>query len=132
LYFQDCHREQSIRGGCAQFANSTQKLFQDILLNHISPPYRKKTVEYAQSSSELNIYPNPSNGKFAIDFAVSKDEDVSTKIFNVFGQLVYVSTKNADEGQYHEDINLSGLTPGIYLIELKAGNQISVQRMEIE
>lgn len=67
---------------------------------------------YLAHDIELDIYPNPANNFFNIDF--SSNEIQQANIFNVSGQLVQsITLQELNTGQ----VNISNLNAGIYFIE---------------
>ena len=77
------------------------------------------------SESDLpgfNIFPNPNDGRFMIDFASKKNSEFSVQIFNNFGQIVFYSKDNKAENLPLE-IDLSDKNNGIYLIKVIEGRR---------
>jgi hypothetical protein len=63
-------------------------------------------------SNEFNIYPNPSNGNFKINFENS-NEKYSVQVFSVLGQKVfekeYINSSSA---------TVNNLQKGVYLVKI--------------
>lgn len=75
----------------------------------------------------LTLYPNPSNGKFTIDFNNKMDE-VYIEVRDVTGKIVYDKVyKNTSKEtiRLHRDA-------GLYFVNVHAGDQISVIRVIVE
>jgi hypothetical protein len=70
----------------------------------------------------FNIFPNPNNGRFGIDFAGKNLSDFSVQIFNNFGQIVFDSKQNKTENLPLE-IDLSDKNSGIYFINIIEGRR---------
>ena len=83
----------------------------------------------------LAVYPNPSRGLTNINFNLSNTELISVEIYNTSGQLVYnreVQQLSAgDHTIQWEGISNTGtsMESGYYFIQVKAGNQVSVQKL---
>ncbi len=60
----------------------------------------------------LDIYPNPTTGKFFIESKFFSDE---IKMFNVAGEVLYSKTLNAEK----TEIDISNLPAGVYLVKTK-------------
>jgi len=77
-------------------------------------------------NSQFNVYPNPTNGVFAIEL------DDNTKyvvaINNVLGQTVYSTTTNG----MNTSIDLSSFDKGVYTIELKNENAVYTEKIIVE
>jgi len=61
---------------------------------------------------DLNIYPNPSEGRFFVE--VSEIQDLDLRVFNVLGKIVY--EEMAFDKKF--DIDLSCIEEGIYFVEV--------------
>jgi len=71
-------------------------------------------INPAISGYELRIEPNPSNGKFAVDFRAEKESgETSIEIYNMMGQQVYDEMLKPVQHDYK--IDLSSHPAGIYL-----------------
>ena len=67
------------------------------------------------------IYPNPSQtGVFKIDH--NNLSEIKIYVFNILGKHLF-------DQFYTDEINLSNLSDGIYLVKIKFGNQTSVQKL---
>ncbi len=75
-------------------------------------------------------YPNPFNPDTNIKFALPKEANVRLKIFNVLGQEVAMPINKLMQAGYHTiNFDASGLTSGIYIYRIEAGNFIQVRKM---
>jgi hypothetical protein len=68
------------------------------------------------TKNTLQLYPNPTNGKLTISNIDLFDTDV--QIFDSMGRLVQKSQLSGNE------LDVSKLPEGVYLIEFKNGNQL--------
>lgn len=83
-----------------------------------------------------DLYPNPANSYFSLDYELTTNSDVSIRIFNISGQLIRelrypnempgVNTKAVDLHEF-------GITPGIYtcLISVNGENNFSNSKLLI-
>lgn len=73
----------------------------------------------------LSFYPNPvSNGKVYITSKSSLAKEVT--IFDILGKVVLQSTINTKE------LNVSSLSPGIYMIKIKEGEATATRKLIIK
>ena len=84
------------------------------------------------SLSKLNVYPNPSNGEFVIEFNADEPQKLSIKIYNANGSLVYTIDELNFTGQYKENINLNNVSDGIYTIFISDKENVITRRVVIE
>jgi hypothetical protein len=68
----------------------------------------------------LFVFPNPTEGKFLLTANSQTEETAILKITNILGQQLLKQELPVVEGENNFDFNLSGVTPGIYLIEFES------------
>ncbi len=68
--------------------------------------------------NNLNVYPNPTNGKVNINFDIEKANDVKVIVSNLNGQIVYSETINRLNGVYNNSIDLSNEAKGVYMLSI--------------
>ena len=78
------------------------------------------------------IAPNPASGSVTIYFSLAQAGEVSIDVYDLAGRFI----KNIVNSQYEEDANevswnTGEVSPGIYLIRLKAGPDVAVQRISV-
>lgn len=78
---------------------------------------------------DLNLYPNPSNGSLTIEPHVAMEGDVNMRVFNSMGELVW---NGATSNLIKENIDLSELKNGIYLLDIRSENKMAVKRFIIQ
>ena len=66
----------------------------------------------------LNIFPNPSNDIFYIQFKSSIDHYINLRIINIIGEEIYTEFLNNYEGEYSKIINLQSKSKGMYYLEI--------------
>ena len=86
------------------------------------------TVE-TSSSSFINIYPNPSNGKFQITLEGSQvEKNCKMEIYNVYGEIIYQSPITNTKSE----IDLRNKTNGLYFVKIYKGKTILTKKIVIE
>lgn len=78
-----------------------------------------------QTDGQIYLYPNPSNGQFAIEMntGCNCSEAVSVEVLNTLGQNVYTGKLTTANGYVNERISLNGNIPnGVYLIRVVQEN----------
>ena len=71
-------------------------------------------------SAGINIYPNPSTGKFTIEETKDKIQGTSLEIYNLLGENIYSSQLNSDK----TEIDLNKQPKGIYFYQLQSDRKI--------
>jgi photosystem II stability/assembly factor-like uncharacterized protein len=75
-------------------------------------------------------YPNPFNPVSRIQYAISKEQFVQLKVYDVLGNEVAVLVnEEKPAGVYEVDFDASVLTSGIYFYQLKSGNYLETKKM---
>jgi endonuclease I len=72
---------------------------------------------------DFNLYPNPTNGEFTIDFEDSK-EDVSIEIYSMIGQQIFQKDTTTK-------ITISDLQSGIYFVKISKKEKTITKRIII-
>ena len=67
----------------------------------------------------INIYPNPSNSYFKINFVSKKSKEINLTITNSIGEYVYKRDIYNNEKQFDISINLNNYSKGIYLLRIE-------------
>lgn len=83
-----------------------------------------------ENSTGFSFYPNPSDGKFSIQCDPSwSAEDVTIEIFDMLGEKLFIATF---AGEYPINVDLHNISPGIYLVELTAGQRTHISKIIIQ
>lgn len=79
--------------------------------------------ETAFNASNINIYPNPSNGKLFIDIAAEETSEVNIYIMDLLGQIHIEETMIFGQGNSSKVFDLNKLANGLYIVKLLNGEQ---------
>ncbi|MCW9097684.1 MAG: T9SS type A sorting domain-containing protein [Ignavibacteriaceae bacterium] len=97
---------------------------------HPEPGVELENAIVPVSFELLQNYPNPFNPSTTIEFALPTPGFVSLSIFNILGEKVATPVSEyLAAGSYKYYWNAKGLTSGVYLYNLEAGNIILVRKM---
>jgi len=80
------------------------------------------SVEEGVKNSPFTLFPNPSNGKFQLQFLSGDGSEVQVKVYSTMGKLVYVKTVTSKNGTIIP-IDLGNANAGLYLVELSSENK---------
>lgn len=97
--------------------------------------FRRKAVgvEDVSGLEHFGLYPNPTNGKFHVQFSSTVNVDeVSVKVMSITGQ--HIMTKNYSNvgSNFDEELDMSGYSSGVYYIELHADGKKLLNKLIVE
>jgi hypothetical protein len=88
--------------------------------------------EVKNSVESILVYPNPSSDKIKINFSLTSDAQVNIKIKDTKGMMVKeTSTEFKKRGIYTEEMAVSDLTNGIYIVEIVTQTNILTYKISI-
>lgn len=76
-------------------------------------------IEEMPDSKLIELYPNPSTGQFAIRSQSIPTGKYDLNVFNSLGKLMYSEAGLEIENEFLHPLNLTHLTNGIYILQLK-------------
>ncbi len=80
---------------------------------------------------EINLYPNPNNGRFVIESEIFERMDVVLEIFNEKGQLIWNREIRNEIGILHESVDLDNAAVGLYLLRVRTKSLVINKRFLI-
>ncbi len=78
---------------------------------------------------DFKIIPNPNNGIFNVRIKLNTIKEVSFRLSNSFGQIIYQSEIYHFSGTQIKEINKTKISAGVYLLETKIGKQTFVEKI---
>ncbi|HAW52935.1 MAG TPA: hypothetical protein DCX54_11505 [Flavobacteriales bacterium] len=83
--------------------------------------------------SETGVFPNPSNGNVDLTVVVYEEVDVQVYVTNISGQIVYTyQNESLKLGKNKIHMNLNGLNPGLYFVNVNAEGNILTEKLMIK
>jgi Secretion system C-terminal sorting domain len=81
----------------------------------------------ATVSGNMNVFPNPGNGLFYLDYNLDENAVVIIEVVDMLGQLVYTDQTNRSNGAQRQAVDLSTQADGVYFVTctIKTANQIT-------
>ena len=112
---------------CEEFRNGVKigEVQRDITL---CPNRVFYSVDENSFSSNLKIYPNPSNGNFTISIEDYNHSNFNLNVIDITGKLVY----NQQISSPQTSINLENFNKGIYFVQLNDGVNQTTKRIVIQ
>lgn len=98
----------------------------------VSSPCSTTTgIEEKSLSSSLNIFPNPTNGEFDVQLTLPLKGNLTFKLMDMQGRLIYIETKNQLPGFYETKIDLSNQAKEIYLLQIITDNETITKKVVV-
>jgi plastocyanin len=88
-------------------------------------------IEETAMLANISIYPNPTNGKFNLEFNnadIPSEKDCNLEIYNINGQKIYQTPVLYPTSEF----DLSTQSNGIYFIKIKNGQAVLTKKIVIE
>jgi hypothetical protein len=80
-------------------------------------------------NGDITVYPNPASNSFTVQMELKEKENVEFMLYNSIGQLVYYKNETKQAGRINEEISVSSLAEGIYLLKVNAGNDFFTKKV---
>jgi len=81
---------------------------------------------------KLTTYPNPSRGRFRINFEMTVKKDLSVEILNAKGQKVFAQNVPSFVGKYNQEVDLSNASSDFYVLKIQHNSKTYLQKILIE
>jgi PKD repeat protein len=80
---------------------------------------------------KFSVYPNPNNGIFTVEFGNVLEDNVTIKVLNTLGSIVYKAEDVSLHSSYKQTIDLSDLHKGLYFLVIENYRGSTVNRIII-
>ncbi|UUC46572.1 zinc-dependent metalloprotease [Flavobacterium cerinum] len=104
------------------------------VLNSFGVNICSKTVTLGNESFNLqdfNIYPNPNNGNFNVEFKSSSNNEIKVVVHDIRGREIF-NKSYQNSGLFNQNLQLSNVQSGIYLVTVQDGDRKEVRKIVIE
>lgn len=81
--------------------------------------------------NSIAIYPNPNNGSFNIQFNSNSGNEIKVLVHDIRGRQIFERSYN-NLGLFNENINLSNVQSGVYMVTVLDGAQKQVKKIVVE
>jgi subtilisin-like proprotein convertase family protein len=81
--------------------------------------------------TNLAIYPNPNNGNFNIQFTSNSSNEINVGVHDMRGREIFAK-KYSNNGLFNENLQLSNVQSGIYLVTIQDGSSKVTKKIVIE
>ena len=83
-------------------------------------------IDAANAEAKFSVYPNPTNSDVTLNLSNFSNENVSIKISDVFGRLVYEAEA---EKVTDKKINTTAWADGIYVVSVQSGDNVYTRKL---
>jgi|GEM_PF-897014 hypothetical protein len=95
------------------------------------------TVGIAQvtdaNTNEISVYPNPIKDAFNVSYSLSEYKQVDINVYTIDGKQVgTLSSTEQTAGDHNQSLRMPSVAPGIYLIQVVQGEQVSYKKVVVE
>lgn len=80
----------------------------------------------------FELFPNPNNGKFNVNFDLKKKGDTEIRVVDVKGREMYFETLKNFKGNYSNEIELGEVAKGIYFLQVSQNGKQMVKKIITE
>ena len=77
----------------------------------------------------LSVYPNPVTDQLNLELVLVRSADVSISLYDLAGRILF-SNQIESVQQLDTGINLIGISRGMYILKVQAGNRSWTSRVE--
>jgi uncharacterized surface protein with fasciclin (FAS1) repeats len=90
------------------------------------------SINEVTSIENLTVYPNPAAEFVTLSYTASANENVSYRMTDLSGKSVIVRDLGIRNGAQIENIDLSNVASGMYILEITSGTKRSVQKVSVK
>lgn len=83
-------------------------------------------------TENIAMYPNPSDGKFNLNFNLKNKGDAEITVFNMEGKKVFNEKLPNFVGEYNKPIDISSNNKGVYFLKIEQGKHAQVKKIVME
>lgn len=85
-------------------------------------------VEVPLAGTEISTYPNPVLQTMRINYPTAKAGDLELRVVDMTGRQVLVKRVTAISGQNQFQLNVNGLTPGSYMLQMRRDGELTTRK----
>ncbi len=102
-----------------------------VIMPVLCSPTSTSDLSYPPNEFDVELYPNPANDMLFVGIGKNlvSNETIQFNVINMQGQTVYSKTQTANSSTF--SIDLSNLSNGLYMLELKQNDKLSVKKFQV-
>jgi hypothetical protein len=86
----------------------------------------------SENASNSIIFPNPAKNNASLLLELNENSPVDLVILNTMGQVIKAIQIKGQIGENNINLDLNGMSTGIYIVNVKVGNSLSTKKLIIE
>ena len=91
-------------------------------ISHVIAPVNVGIQTVSTANASIIAFPNPTTGKVSIAWTLATGQDATVAVCDITGREVYRNTISMNVGSGADQIDLSSLNNGLYIISVKGEN----------
>jgi hypothetical protein len=89
-------------------------------------------VEEQNLFTYFNAYPNPVDNTLNLNFNAKKSQKVDISLLNLTGSIIYSKSLDVNEGYQSATLDVTNLTGGVYILQLKSDNGVMTRKVVVQ
>ncbi len=89
-------------------------------------------IDDAEAGNGLELFPNPTNGSFTVNFTQETAGNLQVRVLSVDGKVVLSEQRTAFSGTYTGTFDLSAEAKGVYLVEVQHANGRAYKKIVLQ
>jgi hypothetical protein len=90
-------------------------------------------IEEVATTADFRVYPNPATDRVTFDYTLASSQMVVIELVDMVGNVVSVQNLgNMSAGTNQSQVSLDGIAAGIYMVNFRAGNNLSVSKLTVK
>ncbi len=104
--------------------HSNYSVFQSFTTLQQPPRIEGNNVTVSDPSEDIQLYPNPNNGKFLINTARVNSKKIEITVTDIFGKKIIDNVYDSESNEFKKEFDISELPAGVYFVCVQKGNEI--------
>jgi hypothetical protein len=84
-------------------------------------------AEELHNGNAFNVFPNPAKTYTQVAFELKQFADVEITVMDIQGRVVLQNIQTLSQGSYNENLDLSGVEAGTYILTLRVNGEVAAQ-----
>lgn len=94
--------------------------------------FREESIISSDEKSSVSVFPNPSHGNLTITLESDNDQSTTINIVDLTGRNVMQLVKDVTDGTNTIDVDLHGLSDGIYFVKVNTNGDLSSHKIIVK